>query len=95
MKFPHDYVLVGEEITVHEENAEDVRNIFEYYLAGASIGEIVDMLFAKGISSPTGNSSGPGQTWISLWSTKNTLAEARRRNCGAPQPYHCQALQKK
>ena len=26
---------------------------FEYYLAGASLGKIVDMLFAKGIPSPT------------------------------------------
>lgn len=28
---------------------------FEYYLAGASLEKIVDMLFAKGIASPTGN----------------------------------------
>ena len=27
----------------------------EYYLAGASLGKIVDMLFVKGILSPTGN----------------------------------------
>ena len=42
-------------IVVHEEKADVVRNIFEYYLAGASLGKIVDMLFAKGILSPTGN----------------------------------------
>ena len=55
MKLPYGYVLVGEEITMHEEKAAVVRSIFEYYLAGASLGKIVDMLFAKGISSPTGN----------------------------------------
>ena len=48
-------VLVGEGIAIHEERADVVRSIFEYYLAGASLGEIVDMLFAKGIASPTGN----------------------------------------
>ena len=55
MKLPYGYVLNGEEIVVHEEKADVVRNIFEYYLAGASLGKIVDMLFAKGILSPTGN----------------------------------------
>ena len=55
MKLPYGYVLNGEEIAIHEERADVVRSIFEYYLAGASLGKIVDMLFAKGISSPTGN----------------------------------------
>ena len=55
MKLPYGYVLNGEEIAIHEERADVVRSIFEYYLAGASLGKIVDMLFAKGIPSPTGN----------------------------------------
>ena len=55
MKPPYGYVLDGEKIVIHEERADIVRSIFEYYLAGASLGKIVDMLFAKGISSPTGN----------------------------------------
>ncbi len=55
MKLPYGYVLVDEEIIVHEEKADVVRNIFEYYLAGASLGKIVDMLFIKGTPSPTGN----------------------------------------
>ena len=55
MKLPYGYVLVGEEVAIHEENANVVRNIFEYYLAGTSLGKIVDMLFAKGILSPTRN----------------------------------------
>ena len=56
MKLPYGYVLVGEKITVHKEKANAVRSIFEYYLAGVSLGKIVDMLFTKGIPSPTGNS---------------------------------------
>lgn len=54
MKLTYGYVVIGEEIAIHEENANIVRNIFEHYLAGASLGKIVDMLFAKGVSSPTG-----------------------------------------
>ena len=48
--------MVDDEIAIHEENANVVRSIFEYYLAGASLGKIVDMLFVKGVSSPTGKS---------------------------------------
>ena len=55
MKLPYGYVLDGERIVIHEERADTVRSIFEYYLAGASLGRIVDMLFAKGILSPAGN----------------------------------------
>ena len=55
MKIPYGYVLVIEEIIVHEEKADVVRSIFEYYLAGASLGKIVDMLHAKDILSPSGN----------------------------------------
>lgn len=55
MKLPYGYVLDGEKIVIHEERADTVRSIFEYYLAGASLGKIVDMLFVKGVSSPTGN----------------------------------------
>ena len=55
MKLPYGYFLNGEEIAIHEERAGVIRNIFEHYLAGASLGKIVDMLFVKGVSSPTGN----------------------------------------
>lgn len=55
MKLPYGYVLVNEEIVVHEEKADAVRIIFESYLAGASLGKIVDMLHAKDIPSPSGN----------------------------------------
>ena len=52
MKLPYGYVLAGEEIGVHEGKADVVRSIFEYYLAGASLGKIVDMLFARSVPSP-------------------------------------------
>ena len=55
MKLPYGYVLVDEKVAIHEENANVVRSIFEYYLAGASLGKIVDMLFARSVPSPTGN----------------------------------------
>ena len=53
MKLPYGYVWAGEEIVVNEKKADVVRSIFEYYLAGASLGKIVDMLLAKRIPSPT------------------------------------------
>lgn len=43
MKLPYGYVLDGKEIAIHEERANNVRSIFECYLAGASLGKIVDM----------------------------------------------------
>lgn len=55
MKLPYGYVLVNDEIVIHEERADVVRSIFRYYLAGASLGKVVDMLAAKGIGSPSGN----------------------------------------
>lgn len=54
MKIPYGYILVNGEIVIDDDKAEIVRSIFAYYLAGASLGKVVDMLFAKGISSPTG-----------------------------------------
>lgn len=54
MKIPYGYNLANGEIVADDEKAEVVRSIFAYYLAGASLGKVVDMLFAKGIPSPTG-----------------------------------------
>ena len=54
MKLPYGYVLIGGEIVVHEEKANIVRGIFDAYLAGASLGKTVDLLFKKGVASPTG-----------------------------------------
>ena len=45
MKLPYGYVLINGEIVAHEEMAGVVHSIFEYYLAGASLGKIVNMLW--------------------------------------------------
>lgn len=55
MKIPYGYVLVSDKIIVHSKKADVVRSIFGYYLTGASLGKIVDMLYATGILSPSGN----------------------------------------
>lgn len=55
MKLPYGYVLINGEIVAHEGKADVVRSIFASYLAGASLGKIVDMLYAKGVLSPSGN----------------------------------------
>ena len=47
MKLPYGYVLAGKEITAHEEKTDAVRGIFKYYLAGASLGKIVNMLLNR------------------------------------------------
>lgn len=54
MRIPYGYSLVNGEIGMDDEKTEVVRSIFAYYLAGASLGKVVDMLFAKDIPSPTG-----------------------------------------
>lgn len=54
MKLPYGYVLIDREVAVHEEKADVVRSIFGAYLAGASLGKIVDLLFKRGVASPTG-----------------------------------------
>ena len=54
MKLPYGYVLISEEIVVHEEKANVVHSIFDDYLAGASLGKIVDLLFKRRVVSPTG-----------------------------------------
>ena len=54
MKLRYGYVLIDGEITVQEEKADVVRSIFGAYLAGASLGKIVDLLAQREIVSPTG-----------------------------------------
>ncbi len=42
MRIPYGYKLVDGEITTDDERAEVVRSIFAYYLAGASLGKVVE-----------------------------------------------------
>ena len=54
MKLSYGYVLIKGKIAVHEEKADVVRSIFNDYFAGASLGKIVNLLFKRGVVSPTG-----------------------------------------
>lgn len=56
MRIPYGYILSEDgEFQIDEHKAEHVQMIFAYYLSGASLGKVVDMLCSKGIASPTGN----------------------------------------
>ncbi len=55
MELPYGYVLINGEIVMQKEKADVVRSIFEYYIAGASLGKVAEMLEVKGVPSPTGN----------------------------------------
>lgn len=55
MRIPYGYILNAGQLTINEKAADTVCKIFNYYLAGASLGKIVDTLFDSGIPSPTGN----------------------------------------
>lgn len=52
MRIPRGYILSAGQLTINEKAADTVRKIFNYYLAGASLGKIADILFANGVPSP-------------------------------------------
>ena len=54
MRIPYGYQMEGNEFIICQEKAEVVRIIFDYYLSGASLGKVADMLSEKRITSPTG-----------------------------------------
>ena len=55
MRIPYGFNLTETGILEIDENmAEVVQMIFDYYIAGASLGRVVDMLYKKQIPSPTG-----------------------------------------
>lgn len=55
MRIPYGFKLTSiVTLEFNENEAETVRMIFDYYLAGASLGKVVDMPFKKQILSPTG-----------------------------------------
>ena len=55
MRVPYSFNLTKTGILEIDKNmAEVVQLIFDYYLAGASLGKVVDMLFLKQIPSQTG-----------------------------------------
>ena len=55
MRIPYGFDLTSiGSLAINENEAETVRMIFGYYLAGASLGKVVDMLYKKQIPFPTG-----------------------------------------
>lgn len=59
MRIPYGFNLTSiGTLEIKENEAEIVRLIFDYYLAGASLGKVVDMLYKKQILSPTGRQNG-------------------------------------
>lgn len=55
MRIPYAFNLtLAGALEVKEKEAKVVQMIFDYYLAGASLGKVVDMLYQKRIPSPTG-----------------------------------------
>lgn len=55
MRIPYGFNLTGSGgLEINEDSVDVVRKIFAYYLAGASLGKVADMLYAKQIPSPTG-----------------------------------------
>lgn len=55
MRIPYGFTLVSSGmLEVNKSEADVVHMIFDYYMAGASLGKVVDMLYTKQIPSPTG-----------------------------------------
>ena len=55
MRIPYGFVMTsGGTLKVNENEANIVSMVFDFYMAGASLGKVVDMLYSKQISSPTG-----------------------------------------
>ena len=52
MRIPYGYQMKDNEFIICQEKAEVVRMIFNYYLSGASLGKVVDMLSEKSFLPP-------------------------------------------
>ena len=55
MRIPYGFILTSDGVLkINKDEADVISMIFDFYIAGASLGKIVDMLYAKQIPSPTG-----------------------------------------
>ena len=55
MRIPYGFILTGSgTLKINKDEADIISMIFNFYIAGASLGKIVDMLYEKQIPSPTG-----------------------------------------
>ena len=74
MRIPYGFNLVNNGVLeVNENEAVNVRMIFDYYLAGASLGKAADMLYAKRCHPRPGKENGPGLPWITFSPTPSIL----------------------
>ena len=55
MRIPYGFILASDGVlNINKDEADVIYMIFDFYIAGASLGKIVNMLYAKQIPSPTG-----------------------------------------
>ena len=55
MRIPYGFILTSDGVLkINKDEADVISMIFDFYIAGASLGKIVNMLDAKQIPSPTG-----------------------------------------
>ena len=55
MRIPYGFILTDNgALEINKDEADVIAMIFDFYIAGASLGKIVDMLCEKQIPSPTG-----------------------------------------
>ena len=55
MRIPYGFNLTGSgTLEINQSTVDVVQNIFNYYMSGASLGKVVDGLYAEQIPSPTG-----------------------------------------
>ena len=65
MRIPYGYQIENDGLIICQEKAEVVRVIFDYYLSGASLGKVADMLSEKRIPSLPEKNVGQEQQLIS------------------------------
>lgn len=55
MRIPYGFALASSGmLKINRNEADIVCTIFDYYIAGTSLGKAADMLYAKQVPSPTG-----------------------------------------
>lgn len=55
MRIPYGFTLTNNgTLEINRSDADNVALVFDLYMAGASLGKVADMLYAKQIPSPTG-----------------------------------------
>ena len=81
MRIPYGFELISDgTLEVNKDEANIVSMIFDFYMAGASLGKVVDMLHSKQISSPTGKLKWTRATVITFFLMANMWLLSGWRN---------------